>query len=179
MRRFLVLALLLVASSFGTRAAYACSCVPRPDLREAVQRSEVAFAGEITQSIGGGVYAVRVDDVLKGEVGLAERIRAESSQRSSCGIELTPGPILYTGDRSLHVHLCSAFWAGDEVGPALAVAGLTPSPPSAALEPIGPVPPEREVPTWPTWLLAGALALGIVSLGAAVITRRRAARSNY
>ena len=174
MRRLLVLALLLVASSFGARAAYACSCVIRPEPRAAVARSEVAFTGEIMQSLGGGVYAVRVDGVLKGAVGPGERLRAESPQRSSCGVDLTPGPILYTGDRSMEVHLCSAVWAGAEVAPALAAAGVTPSPPSAALPAFGPEPPPRTGSAWAAWLLLGAVAAAVG--GAAMVARHRARR---
>lgn len=169
LRATLVLLVLLVSATVGVRAAYACSCVGMSPLDETVAGAEVAFSGEVTRDLGRNRYAVRVDRVFKGSVPATVTVAAEGPRESSCGIALTPGPIVYAGNRDLRVHLCSRVWYGDDAKAALAASSVkgvrptgTASPDSVAIGPPEEPEPDRQGPlAWPvgTLLLSGALAV--------------------
>lgn len=160
-RRLLVLVMAFCAVGIGMRAAYACSCVPKPALRIAVDEADVAFSGTVVRRLGDNRYEVEVDEVLTGSVADRVTVRAEDPQASTCGIDVAEGPIVYTGGRDLRVSLCSAVWQGDEATQVLAASGLVHDVPT--LSPTAAPEPEPES----TKSLAGPVAT-VLGLGAAV-----------
>ncbi|HVF04366.1 MAG TPA: hypothetical protein VNA20_05975 [Frankiaceae bacterium] len=165
--------LLLGSATFGARAAYACSCVgPAPSVRAAVLERDIAFVGEVTRHLGDGVYEARVDGVLKGSLG--HRVRLEVDRRTSCATTLGTGPIIYTGDRDLSVHLCSWVWTGDEVTRLVAAEQLVTTIPSPDVGVIGPDDPPAT--DWRPWA-AGAGVVVALAVAAMVASRRRAAQT--
>lgn len=178
-RALLVLLVALASSTVGVRAAYACKCVPKPALDKAVPAAEVAFVGRVTRVLDGGRYAVRVDRVLKGTAPATVTVRGDEPGTSSCGIELSPGPIVYADRRDLRIIACSTVWHGAAATRALAASSFaevpTPAPSPAATtpapEPTAAPAPARDGGTPLGWVAGGLLAAG--GAAALLLGRRR------
>jgi len=166
MRRFLVLVVALCAVAIGAPAAHACSCLPKPALREAVGGAQVAFSGTVVRLLDGDRYEVRVDGVLTGNV--PETVILQGEPRSStCRLELAKGPVVYAGSDGYGFGNCSGVWQGTEATQALASSGLVRGAPTP-----GTAPPQPDDGRVPPWLVAAAVA-AILGTAAAVTLRRR------
>lgn len=172
-RRLLVLVLAFVAGSLGSRAAYACSCVPPPPFPDTAETAEVVFDGEVVRRLADGEYEVRVETVYRGSLPEVVTMRT-GGQRSPCGRTLDLGPIAYAGDRDLSVHLCTF---GLATGDSARVYGIThqgrpPAPASASATPAAAPDPPGSDGSAALPLAAGAAVVLATAAGAAYLRLR-------
>jgi hypothetical protein len=184
--RLIPAALLVVALSILAISPAAASCAPPATVAENAGRATAVVYGTVTDA-GGGAVTVRVDRVLKGQVGATVRAFVGPGRGGGGGTAIATSVdyaggvgsdhVLYitrAADGQLETNACNGSHAGPPKPAELAYFGAGTSPgggsttPGPVTAPQTPVPAAQLLPAWFMFVLA------IVGGAAIILLRRRA-----